>query len=110
MNRLTKVTLHRVNSRQNVNQAQITLYQYDHRGLVTKEINAAGFETVYIYDGNGNLIQKNDADGHITTYGYDPRNLVEAINYSGAKAYSLHTMQTASWSPWKTGTGGLRSA
>jgi len=46
MNRLIKVTLYRKNSRQNVNEQKITLYQYDHRGLVTKEINAAGHETV----------------------------------------------------------------
>jgi len=85
MNRLTKVTLYRKDSLHNVNEAQVTLYQYDKRGLVTKEVNAAGSETVYIYDGNGNLVQKTDADGYVTVYGYDARNLVETINYNNTK-------------------------
>ena len=32
---------------------EITLYEYDGRNLVTKEINALGDSTVYVYDGNG---------------------------------------------------------
>ena len=85
MNRLKKVTLHRKDSLHNVNEAQVTVYQYDKRGLVTKEINAAGGETVYVYDGNGNLVTRADADGYVTEYGYDPRNLVETINYNNSK-------------------------
>jgi RHS repeat-associated protein len=85
MNRLVKVTLWRKNSRQNVNEAQITLYQYDKRGLTIKEINAANNSTIYVYDGNGNLIQKTDADGYVTDFNYDPRNLVDVINYTGGK-------------------------
>ena len=82
MNRLIKVTLYRIDSRHKVNEAQVTLYQYDKRGLVTQEINAEKDGTVFIYDGNGNLIQKSDPDGYVTEYSYDPRNLVNAINYS----------------------------
>ena len=85
MNRLIKVKLHRQYIPHNVNEEQITLYQYDKRGLVTKEINAAEDETIYVYDGNGNLIQKTDSDGYVTEFAYDPRNLVEQINYSGGK-------------------------
>ena len=82
MNRIVKVTLNRIDSRHNVNEAQITLYQYDKRGLVTREINAANDSMIYIYDGNGNLVQKTDADGYVTEYSYDPRNLINAINYA----------------------------
>jgi len=43
MNRLVKVTLLKIDPRMTVaNPTQITLYEYDKRGLVTKEINAAG--------------------------------------------------------------------
>ena len=85
MDRLVKVTLYRKDSLHSVNEAQVTLYSYDKRGLVTREINAAGGETVYVYDGNGNMVQKIDADGYVTGFGYDPRNLAEQINYSGGK-------------------------
>ncbi|MDR2712330.1 MAG: dockerin type I domain-containing protein, partial [Clostridiales bacterium] len=85
MNRLVKVTLNKIDPRNGVaNVDQFTFYQYDKRGLVTKEINAAENETIYVYDGNGNLIQKTDADGYVTEYNYDPRNLVNAINYDTA--------------------------
>ena len=64
MDRLTKVSLYKIDPRPSVaNQEQATLYQYDKRGLVTMEINAADDETAYVYDGSGNLIQKADADG-----------------------------------------------
>lgn len=66
-----------------------TLYQYDYRGLVTREINDAGDEILYVYDGNGNLMQKTDEDGYITTYTYDARNLAESINYTGGKAVNF---------------------
>jgi RHS repeat-associated protein len=84
MNRLVQVTLNRLDARHSVNENQVTIYQYDKRGLVTKEINAANDQTIYVYDGNGNLIQKTDADGYVTEYSYDPRNLVDAINYDTA--------------------------
>jgi YD repeat-containing protein len=85
-----------------VNEEQITLYQYDKRGLVTKEINAANNQTVYIYDDNGNLIQKTDADGYVTDYSYDPRNLVEAINYQGGKNVSFQ-YNKCRWPRWVAG-------
>ena len=85
MNRLVKVTLNRKNTRQNVNENQITLYQYDKRGLMTKTINAASGSVIYVYDQNGNLTQTTDEDGYVTEYGYDEKNLVEAINYADGK-------------------------
>jgi uncharacterized protein RhaS with RHS repeats len=54
MNRLVKTTLHRIDAHHNVNEAQATLYIYDKRGLVIREVNAANDSTVYIYDGNRN--------------------------------------------------------
>lgn len=85
MNRLINVTLWRDDAQDNVQEQQVTLYQYDHRGLVTKEINAAGSERIYVYDGNGNLVQMTDEDGYVTEYAYDARDLVDQINYSGGK-------------------------
>lgn len=89
MNRLVKISLHRVDAKDCVDEWQITLYQYDRRGLRTREINAAENETIYVYDGNGNLAQKTDADGYVTEYEYDPRNLVEAVNYSDGRSVSF---------------------
>jgi YD repeat-containing protein len=54
MDRLTKVTLNRVDLQGFVNTFEITLYEYDHRGLVMKEIGATGLETTYAYDETGN--------------------------------------------------------
>ncbi|BDF71890.1 hypothetical protein CE91St40_28710 [Oscillospiraceae bacterium] len=64
---------------------EITLYEYDGRSLVTREINALGDGTLYTYDGNGNLVSRADADGYVTDYSYSPLDLVSAINYNGAK-------------------------
>jgi len=67
MNRLSKVTLHKLDPRSNVGDVQqVTLYQYNKRALVTKVIDITGVETLYGYDGNGNLISKADADGYLT--------------------------------------------
>ena len=40
-----------------VDSHEITLYEYDGRNQVTKEINALGDSTVYVYDGNGYVKQ-----------------------------------------------------
>ena len=71
-----------------VDSHEITLYEYDGRNLVTKEINALGDSTVYVYDGNGNLVSKTDADGYVTRYSYTALDLVKKINYNGAKEVS----------------------
>jgi YD repeat-containing protein len=39
---------------------EITLYEFDGRGLVTREVNALGGVTTYTYDGKGNLKSKAD--------------------------------------------------
>jgi YD repeat-containing protein len=71
MDRLSKVTLNRVDMQDFVNTNEITLYEYDKRGLTTKEIGTTGLETLYAYDENGNLVQKTDADGYITVYAHE---------------------------------------
>ena len=47
-----------------------------------------GDSTVYVYDGNGNLVSKTDADGYVTQYSYTALDLVQKINYNGAKEVS----------------------
>lgn len=85
---LISTDLHRVDALNGVDSHEITLYEYDGRNLVTKEINALGDSTVYVYDGNGNLVSKTDADGYVTRYSYTVLDLVKKINYNGAKEVS----------------------
>jgi YD repeat-containing protein len=47
--------MHRVDTQENVDEWEITLYEFDGRGLVTREVNALGDITTYTYDGNANL-------------------------------------------------------
>ncbi len=53
MNRLTKISMHRVDTVHKVDEWQDTLYTYDYRGLVKTEVNAKGAGKVFI-DLNGN--------------------------------------------------------
>ena len=85
---LISTDLHRVDALNGVDSHEITLYEYDGRNLVTKEINALGDSTVYVYDGNGNLVSKTDADGYVTQYSYTALDLVKKINYNGVKEVS----------------------
>ena len=62
--------------------------EYDGRNLVTREVNALGDSTIYVYDGNGNMVSKTDADGYVTQYSYTALDLVQKINYNGAKEVS----------------------
>ena len=88
MDRLTKISMHRVDETHDVDEWQDTLYTYDHRGLVKTEVNAKGDGKAYVYDGNGNLISLTDEDGYVTEYTYNEVNLVSGINYNGAKTVS----------------------
>ena len=88
MDRLTKITMHRVDTVHGVDEYQETLYTYDHRGLIKTEVNAKGDGKAFVYDGNGNLIRKTDEDGYVTEYEYSPVNLVSSINYNDAKSAS----------------------
>ncbi|MDR0999588.1 MAG: hypothetical protein LBL96_02100 [Clostridiales bacterium] len=84
MNRLTSVDMGGDSSADD--SQRITLYQYDKRGLVTKEINALGDGKLYTYDSAGNLLTQVDEDGYVTEYMYDSQDLVAEINYNGAKS------------------------
>ena len=83
---LIETKLHRVDEQDKVDSWEITAYEFDGRGLVTKQIDALGNVTTYKYDGNGNLSSKTDADGHTTEYTYDSLDLVRSINYNGEKS------------------------
>ena len=85
MDNLVSIKLHRVDDVHDVDEYQETLYTYDHRGLVTTEVNAKGDGKVFVYDGNGNLISKTDEDGYVTEYDYSPVNLVSEIRYADGK-------------------------
>ncbi len=85
LNRLVKMKLYRKDESNPKGEEQVTLYEYDGRGLVTKVINTVGSEKLFVYDENGNLIQKTDEDGYVTEYSYNSRNLVKTINYSNEK-------------------------
>ena len=85
MGNLTKTTLHRVDAQDKVDELEVTVYEYDGRGLTTKKIDALGNVTVYEYDGNGNLAAETDANGYKTEYTYNALDLVTSINYNGVK-------------------------
>ena len=53
-NQLVSTDLHRADTLNGVDSHEITLYEYDGRNLVTREVNALGDSTIYVYDGNGN--------------------------------------------------------
>ena len=85
MGRLTKTSLHRVDTQDGVDSWEITRYQYDGRGLTTKMTDALGNVTTYTYDGNENLVAKTDADRLTTEYTYNRLDMVTHINYNGGK-------------------------
>ena len=60
-------------------------YEYDGRGLTTKQTDALGNVTEYEYDGNGNLVYKVDADAMVTEFTYNALDMVTHINYNGGK-------------------------
>ena len=68
MGNLVKTRLHRVDTQDNVDEWEVTLYEFDGRGLTTKQVDALGNVTTYAYDGNGNLVSKTDPDGYTTEY------------------------------------------
>jgi len=85
INQLTKMRLQRKEGDDNFVEEQMTLYQYDSRGFVTRVINSQGNEKMFVYDENGNVIQQTDEDGYVTKYDYNEKNLITLINYSNEK-------------------------
>lgn len=85
MGNLISTKLHRVDTQDGVDEWEITTYEFDGRGLTTKQMDALGNVTTYAYDGNGNLKSKTDADGYTTEYTYNALDLVTSINYNDTK-------------------------
>lgn len=94
MRNLVKTRLHRVDTQDNVDEWEVTLYEFDGRGLTTKQVDALGNVTTYAYDGNGNLVSKTDPDGYTTEYTYNALDLVTKINYNDAKEVSYRYNKT----------------
>lgn len=73
---LIETKLHRVDEQDKVNSWEITAYEFDSRGLVTKQIDALGnvttTETTYTYDERDRLVKAHDDYGNSTReYIYD---------------------------------------
>ncbi|WP_130864273.1 RHS repeat domain-containing protein [Bacilliculturomica massiliensis] len=83
--KLVKSALHRIDGLHDVDEYQITIYQHDGNGQVTKVLDAVGKETLNVYDGNGNLVQTTDVDGNMTEYSYNYLDLATNINYNDGK-------------------------
>ena len=88
MGNLVKTSLHRVDTQDGVDEWEVTLYEFDGRGLVTKQVDALGNITTFTYDGNGNQVSKTDPDGYTTEYTYNALDLVTSINYNNTKEVS----------------------
>ena len=94
MNRLVKMTLYAgeetgADGETVLTGEQVTLYTYDHRGLVTTEINALGDGKYYVYDELGNLISTTDEDGYVTSHTYDALSRLATTDYNGTKQASF---------------------
>ena len=66
-----------------------TLYQYDKKGRMIKEILPLLDEKVYNYDGNDNLVSFTDEEGQKTTVRYDLNNQPTAMTYSDGRTASF---------------------
>ena len=82
---LVSTDIHRADTLNGVDSHEITLYEYDGRNLVTREVNALGDSTIYVYDGNGNMVSKTDADGYVTQYSYTALDLVKKSTTMGQR-------------------------
>lgn len=88
MGNLSSTSLHRVDYQDGVDEWELTTYEYDGRGLVTRTVDALGNVTTYGYDGNENLVSRTDPDGYVTAYSYNKLDMVTKINYNGGKQVS----------------------
>lgn len=68
---------------------QLTRYQYDLAGNLTKVIDALGQEEIYRYDANHQLIEKIDKDGYRTKLSYTPAQDLAGIQYDDGRSVQL---------------------
>ncbi len=61
---------------------QITRYERDLSGQVTKITDALGHEEHYTYGKRGELLSKLDRDGYLTAYGYTEKGDINRIQYA----------------------------
>ena len=66
-------------------QSCITLYQYDKKGRVIKEIDPMLEEKTYGYDGNGNMVSVTDEEKRETVVTYDLNNNPVSMTYSDGR-------------------------
>lgn len=67
----------------------ITLYQYDKKGRMIKEINPMLEEKAYAYDGNGNMISITDEEQRETVVTYDLNNKPISMTYHDGRTVAF---------------------
>ena len=68
---------------------QITRYERDLSGQVTKITDALGREEQYTYGKRGELLSKLDKDGYLTAYGYTEKGDLSRIRYADGREVRL---------------------
>lgn len=66
-------------------QSCVTIYQYDKKGRMVKQINPLLDEKTYTYDGNGNIVSIVDEDENETLIRYDLNNRPVQMSYGDGK-------------------------
>ena len=80
MGNLTKTSLHRVDTQDNVDEWEITLYEFDGRGLTTKQVDALGSETTFAYDGMARVTEMHYPNGWVEYYTYDKMGRILSVD------------------------------
>lgn len=68
---------------------QVTTWEYNHQGKVTRVRNPLNENSYFQYDANGNLISKIDEEGNETRYEYNMVNMVSKVLYADGKTVEL---------------------
>ncbi|MDR0569952.1 MAG: InlB B-repeat-containing protein [Clostridiales Family XIII bacterium] len=72
-------------------------YEYDSRGMKTKEIDPLGHVTAYAYDMYGNLTKEVRPDGSAWRYSYDVMNRVKREEFSDTEDGAVRTLAERSY-------------
>ena len=70
MGRLIATKLHRVDAQDNVDEWEVTLYEFDGRGLTTKRVDALGNVTTYAEHSGKRVEYTYDGIGNQTAFKY----------------------------------------